>query len=66
MKQIYFLFVVLLEMCIRDSAESFEEGDARFLSRWKLRTVNQDTYYQGLAKGYFNGAGLTTWPSNSP
>lgn len=29
-------------------------------SRWKLRTVNQDTYYQGLAKGYFNGAGLTT------
>ena len=41
-------------------AESFEGGDARFLSRWKLRTVNQDTYYQGLAKGYFNGAGLTT------
>ena len=31
-----------------------------FFSRWKLRTVNQDTYYQGLAKGYFNGAGLTT------
>ena len=43
-----------------ERAESFEEGYARFLSRWKLRTVNQDTYYQGLAKGYFNGAGLTT------
>ena len=43
-----------------ERAESFEEGDARFFSRWKLRTVNQDTYYQGLAKGYFNGAGLTT------
>ena len=43
-----------------ERAESFEGGDARFLSRWKLRTVNQDTYYQGLAKGYFNGAGLTT------
>lgn len=43
-----------------ERAGRFEEGDARFLSRWKLRTVNQDTYYQGLARGYFNLAGLTT------
>lgn len=43
-----------------ERAERFEEGDARFLSRWKLRTLNQDTYYAGLGGGYFNWAGLTT------
>lgn len=43
-----------------ERAGRFEEGDARFLSRWKLRTVNQDTYYNGLGRGYFNYAGLTT------
>lgn len=43
-----------------ERAERFEEGDARFLSRWKRRTLNQDTYYQGLGQGYFNWAGLTT------
>lgn len=38
----------------------FETGDARFLSRWKLRTVNQDTYYESITKGFFNHGGLTT------
>ncbi len=43
-----------------ERAERFEEGDARFLSRWKLRTLNQDTYYYPLCRGYFNYGGLTT------
>lgn len=43
-----------------ERAERFEEGDARFLSRWKLYTQNQDTYYRGVGCGYFNWGGLTT------
>ena len=43
-----------------ERAERFEEGDARFLSRWKLYTQNQDTYYRGVGYGYFNWGGLTT------
>lgn len=38
----------------------FEQGDARFLSRWKERTWGQDTYYYGLEKGFFNYSGCTT------
>lgn len=41
-------------------AQQFEEGDARFLSRWKLRTVGADTYYNGTLQGYFNYGGITT------
>jgi tetratricopeptide (TPR) repeat protein len=40
--------------------EQFEKGDAKFLSRWKLRTVGVDTYYQGTAYGFFNLGGITT------
>ena len=43
-----------------ERAERFEEGDARFLSRWKLYSSGEDTYYQGVNNGYFNYAGLTT------
>ncbi len=43
-----------------DRAASFEEGDARFLSRWKLRTVGTETYYYGTLQGYFNYGGITT------
>ena len=43
-----------------ERAERFEEGDARFLSRWKLYSQNQDTYYRGVGNGYFNWGGLTT------
>lgn len=43
-----------------ERAERFEDGDARFMSRWKIITVNQDTYYTGLGSGYFNWGGLTT------
>lgn len=43
-----------------ERAERFEEGDARFLSRWKIYTTGEDTYYRALCGGYFNYAGLTT------
>lgn len=41
-------------------AERFEKGDAKFMSRWKYRSENQDTYYDGVGNGYFNWGGLTT------
>ena len=34
--------------------------DAKFMSRWKYRSENQDTYYDGVGNGYFNWGGLTT------
>ena len=37
-----------------ERAERFEEGDARFLSRWKLKVDNNDTYYKALESGFFN------------
>jgi tetratricopeptide (TPR) repeat protein len=40
--------------------EQFEKGDAKFMSRWKLRTVGVDTYYQGTTYGFFNLGGITT------
>lgn len=43
-----------------ERAERFEEGDARFLSRWKLKVDNNDTYYKALESGFFNHGGLTT------
>ena len=30
------------------------------MSRWKYRSENQDTYYDGVGNGYFNWGGLTT------
>lgn len=41
-------------------AASFEPGDARFASRWKIRTVGADTYYYGTLIGFFNYGGITT------
>lgn len=43
-----------------ERGERFEEGDARFMSRWKLYSENIDTYYRGVGNGYFNWGGLTT------
>lgn len=43
-----------------ERAELFEEGDSRFLARWKLRTVGADTYYYGTLQGYFNYGGIST------
>jgi len=49
------------ESAIRtDRASRFEQGDARFNSRWKLRTVGADTYFTSITTGYFNYGGLTT------
>ncbi len=41
-------------------AEGFEEGDAFFLSNWKLRTMGSETYYQGLTNGNINYQGMRT------
>lgn len=38
----------------------FEAGDAKFQSRWKIRTVGADTYYYGTISGFFNLGGITT------
>ncbi len=41
-------------------AGDFEEGDAYFLSNWKLRTMGNETYYQGLTNGNINYQGMRT------
>ncbi|MND50659.1 RagB/SusD family nutrient uptake outer membrane protein [Solitalea canadensis] len=43
-----------------DRATRFEPGDAKFASRWKIRTVGADTYYKSITNGFFNYGGLTT------
>lgn len=43
-----------------ERAKRFEDGDAAFLCRWKLRTVGADTYYQPLLAGFNNKGGITT------
>ncbi|MCO4294231.1 RagB/SusD family nutrient uptake outer membrane protein [Solitalea sp. MAHUQ-68] len=43
-----------------DRATHFEQGDAKFASRWKLRTVGADTYFKSIIRGYFNYGGMTT------
>ncbi|CAM3757932.1 RagB/SusD family nutrient uptake outer membrane protein [Flavobacterium chungbukense] len=43
-----------------ERAQSFEVGDVRFKSRWKLRTVGADTYYRRTLSGMFNYGGITT------
>jgi hypothetical protein len=43
-----------------ERAARFEQGDARFLSRWKYYASNMDAYYTGIGSGYFNYGGLTT------
>lgn len=43
-----------------ERAAGFETGDARFLSRWKKRTVGAETFYKAMLSGMFNYGGLTT------
>jgi tetratricopeptide (TPR) repeat protein len=43
-----------------ERAQRFEAGDARFLSRWKIRTVGAETYYRRTLTGFFNFGGITT------
>lgn len=41
-------------------AAQFEEGDARFASKWKWRYMSPDTIYFGIRNDRFNGGGLST------
>lgn len=41
-------------------SDRFEEGDAYFLSNWKLRTQGSETYYQGMTNGNINQGGMRT------
>ena len=41
-------------------AAKFEDGDAKFMARWKYRVNGQNTYYQGCCAGNQNYMGLTT------
>ncbi|MET3028581.1 RagB/SusD family nutrient uptake outer membrane protein [Flavobacterium sp. UW10123] len=41
-------------------AQRFETGDARFISRWKIRTVGAETSYRRTLTGAFNFGGITT------
>ena len=43
-----------------DRGGRFEQGDAHFMSRWKIRTSAGSTYYNQNLTGYFNRGGLTT------
>ncbi len=43
-----------------DRGQRFEEGDAAFMSRWKIRTVAGDTYYYSNLNGMHNRGGMTT------
>ena len=43
-----------------DRGNRFEQGDAHFMSRWKIRTMAGSTYYNPNMGGYFNRGGLTT------
>lgn len=43
-----------------ERSERFETGDARFLSRWKKRSVGAETFYKSTLSGNFNYGGITT------
>ncbi|MBW1654993.1 RagB/SusD family nutrient uptake outer membrane protein [Flavobacterium quisquiliarum] len=43
-----------------ERAQRFETGDVRFKSRWKIRTVTNDTYYYSILSGMYNFGGITT------
>ena len=43
-----------------DRGNRFEQGDAHFMSRWKIRSMAGATYYNPYMAGYFNRGGLTT------
>jgi tetratricopeptide (TPR) repeat protein len=43
-----------------ERAVRFEAGDARFKSRWKIRTVGAETSYRRTMSGAFNYGGITT------
>lgn len=40
--------------------QQVEKGDVQFASRFKLRTVGSETYYDRILSGYYNKGGITT------
>ena len=44
----------------QDRGGRFEQGDAHFMSRWKIRTMAGATYYNPNLSGFFNRGGLIT------
>ena len=43
-----------------ERASKFEEGDMKFLVRWKKYQSSTDIYYRGMLTGYYNFAGIAT------
>lgn len=43
-----------------ERASRFEEGDMKFLVRFKKYQSSTDTYYRGLLNGYYNYSGIAT------
>ncbi len=43
-----------------ERSNRFEDGDAYFLSNWKLRTQGAETFYQGMTNGNINFGGMRT------
>ena len=43
-----------------ERAARFEQGDMKFLVRWKKYQSSTDLYYQGILSGYYNLAGIAT------
>lgn len=43
-----------------ERAARFEDGDARFAAKYKIKTLGTDTYYTSTTNGFFNNGGLTT------
>ena len=47
-----------------DRGGRFEQGDAHFMSRWKIRTSAGSTYYNPNLTGFFNRGGLAAATTN--
>ncbi len=43
-----------------ERAARFEQGDAKFLVRWKKYMSATDTYHKGMVSGYYNQGGIAT------
>lgn len=48
------------ESLLPERVTRFEEGDMSLKSRWKKRTVGENTFYASITNGYYNYGGLTT------
>lgn len=48
------------ESLLPERVVRFEEGDLNMRSRWKKRTVGENTFYSSITTGYLNRSGLTT------